>query len=58
MSVSAEIADLWGAGAPLLYLVTGEEDDRARRAKDAAAGVPTTMPGAGDVIQGVVVDRL
>lgn len=38
MSVSAEIAELWGAGAPLLYLVTGEEERAVALCRAAAEG--------------------
>lgn len=38
MSVAAEIADLWGAGAPLLYLVTGEEARAVALCRAAAEG--------------------
>ncbi len=36
MSLAAEIADLWGAGSPLLYLVTREEDRAVALCRAAA----------------------
>jgi uncharacterized membrane protein YkvA (DUF1232 family) len=47
--------DLALAAVSVAALLTAAED--WLDAKDAEAGVSTTMPGAGDVIQGVVVDR-
>jgi hypothetical protein len=38
VSVAAEVAELWAAGTPLIYLVTGEEERACALAAAAAAG--------------------
>jgi hypothetical protein len=43
VSVSAEIADLWGAGSPLLYLITGEEERAVAACRAAAEGFDATV---------------
>ena len=47
--------DLALAAVSVAALLTAAED--WLDARDAASGMPPTMPGAGDVIPGVVIDR-
>ena len=51
MNVSAEIAELWSAGTPILYVVTREEDravalcQAAAEGFDASCGVWSSLRG-------------
>jgi hypothetical protein len=38
VSLAAEIADLWGAGAPVVWLVTDEEERAVSLCRAAAQG--------------------
>jgi AAA+ superfamily predicted ATPase len=43
MSLAQDVADLWAAGTPLVYVVTGEEDRAAEECRAAAASFDATF---------------